>query len=82
MLSAASTTIYSAILQKHFCPHLGLVLFTLTVAFNFWVFQDQSKVLYGFALLVLIVLVVGRPPGHRAWLRLAGSASRRRSSAA
>jgi len=76
MLSAASTTIYySSILQKHFVAlALGLTLFTLTVAFNYQIFQDQSKVLYGFALLILIaVLVVGTTSrGHRAWLRLAG----------
>ena len=76
MLSAASTTIYySSIIQKHFIAlTLGVVLFTLTVAFNYQVFQDQSKVLYGFALLVMIaVLVLGTTSrGHRAWLRLAG----------
>jgi len=76
MLSAASTTIYySAILQKHFIAlTLGAILFTLTVAFNYQIFQDQSKCVYGVALFILIaVLVVGTTSrGHRAWLRFAG----------
>ena len=76
MFSAASTTIfYSSILQKHLIALvLGLSLFTLTVAFNYQVFQDQSKVIYAITLLLMVtVLVLGTTArGHRAWLRLAG----------
>lgn len=76
MLSAASTTIYySSILQKHFIAlTLGIILFAVTVAFNYQIFQDQSKVLYGFTLLLMLsVLVLGTTSrGHRAWLRLGG----------
>ncbi len=76
MLSAASTTMmYSAILQKHFVAlALGLVLFALTLAFNYQVFQDQSKALYAIALVMMsAVLVIGTAArGHRAWIRLPG----------
>jgi rod shape determining protein RodA len=75
MLSAASTTnYYQSILQKHFIAlALGSTLFAVTLAFNYQVFQDQSKFLYGIALaLMLAVLVIGTSArGHRAWLRLA-----------
>jgi rod shape determining protein RodA len=76
MLSAASTTtFYSAILQKHFIAlALGIGLFTLTLAFNYQVFQDQSKALYVIALVMMTaVLVIGTSArGHRAWIRLPG----------
>ncbi|MDE2490240.1 MAG: rod shape-determining protein RodA [Elusimicrobia bacterium] len=74
--SAASTTAnYDQILEKHFIAlTLGVILFTLTLAFNYQVFQDQSKALYAFAIVLMAsVLVVGSTArGHRAWLRLAG----------
>jgi rod shape determining protein RodA len=76
MLSAASTTaFYSAILQKHFVAlALGVSLFALTLAFNYQVFQDQSKPLYAIAIvLMLAVLVIGTSShGHRAWISLPG----------
>ena len=76
MLSAASTTMfYSAILQKHFISlALGTGLFFLTLAFNYQIFQDQSKALYVIALVLMTaVLVVGTSVrGHRAWIRLPG----------
>ena len=76
MLSAASTTMYySAILQKHFIAlALGAGLFSLTLAFNYQVFQDQSKALYVIALVLMTaVLVIGTSiRGHRAWIRLPG----------
>jgi rod shape determining protein RodA len=76
MLSAASTTMYySAILQKHFIAlALGIGLFTLTLAINYQVFQDQSKALYVIALVLMTaVLVIGTSArGHRAWIRLPG----------
>jgi len=75
IMSAANGTIfYGAIVQKHFIAlALGITLFTLTLAFNYQVFQDQSKVMYGIGLvLMLAVLFVGTSArGHRAWLRLA-----------
>lgn len=76
MLSAASTTpYYSSILQKHFIAlALGLVLFAVAAVFNYQVFQDQSKVVYGLTLVLMAsVLIFGTVSrGHRAWLRLAG----------
>lgn len=76
MLSAASTTLfYQSILQKHFIAlALGSSLFVLTLAFNYQIFQDQAKVLYGVAIALMgAVLILGRSArGHRAWLRLAG----------
>jgi rod shape determining protein RodA len=76
MLSAASTTMfYSAILQKHFISlALGAGLFFLTLAFNYQIFQDQSKALYVIALVLMAaVLVIGTSVrGHRAWIRLPG----------
>jgi rod shape determining protein RodA len=76
MLSAASmTTMYSAILQKHFVAlALGSALFAVTLALNYQVFQDQSKALYAIALVMMAaVLVIGSSArGHRAWIRLPG----------
>ena len=76
MLSAASmTTFYSAILQKHFIAlALGIGLFSVTLAVNYQVFQDQSKALYVIALVMMTaVLVIGTSArGHRAWIRLPG----------
>lgn len=76
ILSAANgTMIYSAIVQKHFIAlALGGTLFALTLAFNYQVFQDQSKVMYGIGIVLMVaVLVLGTTSrGHRAWLRLAG----------
>ncbi len=76
ILSAASTTtFYSSILQKHFIAlALGAGLFSLTLAFNYQIFQDQSKALYVIALVLMTaVLVIGTSArGHRAWIRLPG----------
>lgn len=76
MLSAASTTtMYGAILQKHFVAlTLGITVFTLTLAFNYQVFQDQSKFMYGLAiLLVVATLVLGKiSRGQRSWIHLLG----------
>ncbi|MBI4059844.1 MAG: rod shape-determining protein RodA [Elusimicrobia bacterium] len=76
MLSAASTTtFYSAILQKHFLAlTLGVTLFTLTLAFNYQVFQDQAKFLYGLAILIVAAtLILGKiSRGQRSWVHLFG----------
>jgi rod shape determining protein RodA len=76
MLSAASTTLfYQSILQKHFVAlGLGVTLFSLMLAFNYQIFQDQSRFLYGAAIVMMgLVLLIGTTArGHRAWLRLAG----------
>lgn len=78
MLSAASTTaFYHAILQKHFISMaLGSFLFALMLAFNYQVFQDQSKALYVIALAVVsATLVLGRiSRGQRSWVHLGGFA--------
>ena len=76
MLSAASTTMmYDSILKKHFIAlALGGTLFTLTLAFNYQVFQDQSKFLYAFAIFIVgAVLVLGRiSRGQRSWVHFLG----------
>jgi rod shape determining protein RodA len=76
MLSAASGTIfYESIRHKHFIAlAIGIGLFTLTLAFNYQVFQDQSKAVYGIAVLMMAaVLIVGTTlRGHRAWIRFGG----------
>ena len=76
MLSAASTpSMYSAILQKHFIAlTLGVTLFTLTLAFNYQVFQDQSKFVYAFAILIVAAtLILGKiSRGQRSWIHLFG----------
>lgn len=76
ILSAANmTAFYNSIWQKHFIAlALGGTLFALTLAFNYQVFQDQSKVIYGGALAIMVaVLLFGANlRGHRAWLRLGG----------
>ncbi|MDX6768694.1 MAG: rod shape-determining protein RodA [Elusimicrobiota bacterium] len=78
MLSAASTTsFYHAILQKHFVAMaLGLFLFSLMLAFNYQVFQDQSKFLYALAVIVVVAtLVLGKiSRGQRSWIHLGGFA--------
>jgi len=74
MSAANGTSFYAAIVEKHFIAlALGGVLFALTLAFNYQVFQDQSKVMYGVGLVLMVaVLLVGTTMrGHRAWLRLA-----------
>ena len=76
MLSAASTTVfYDAILRKHLIAlTLGATLFTLTLAFNYQVFQDQSKFMYVLAILIVGgTLILGRiSRGQRSWVHLAG----------
>jgi rod shape determining protein RodA len=75
MSAANGTLFYSSIVQKHFIAlALGGVLFTLTLAFNYQVFQDQSKVMYavGLVLMIAVLLVGTETRGHRAWLRLSG----------
>ena len=74
VLSAASPLPYYAqILERHFVAlALGTFLFLFGLGFNYQVFQDQSKALYGLVLgLLILVLLFGTTlKGHRAWLRL------------
>jgi rod shape determining protein RodA len=74
MFSAASPLPhYSSIIEKHFiAAGMGSLLFLAALGFNYQIFQDQSKVLYGFILAVLgAVLVLGTVhKGHRSWLHL------------
>lgn len=78
MLSAASTTgFYASVFKKHFIAMgLGAFLFTLMLAFNYQVFQDQSKVLYIIALAVAAAtLALGKiSRGQRSWVHLGGFA--------
>ena len=76
MLSAASTTaLYDAILKKHLIALLlGGTLFTLTLAFNYQVFQDQSKIVYAIAILIVAAtLILGKiSRGQRSWVHFFG----------
>jgi rod shape determining protein RodA len=78
MLSAASTTsFYHAIIKKHFIAmSLGAFLFALMLAFNYQVFQDQSKVLYVIAIAIAAgTLVLGKiSRGQRSWVHIGGFA--------
>lgn len=74
MLSAASPLpYYSSIVQRHFIAMaLGLVLFAFALGFNYQVFQDQSKIIYVFVVLMMIsVLLVGSTQHNtKAWFGL------------
>ena len=74
MLSAASPLPYfGALVRNHFVAlALGVLLFLAGLGFNYQIFQDQAKVLYGVCLsLLLAVLVVGSVhKGHRSWIHL------------
>lgn len=64
---------YSQILQRHFFAlTLGVAAFLLGISLNYQIFQDQSQVLYGLALAMMVcVLVFGETiRGHKAWFRL------------
>lgn len=74
MLSAASPLpYYDQVLQRHFIAlSCGSLLFLFGLGFNYQIFQDQSRVLYAFALgLLIVVLLFGATRrGHKAWLAL------------
>lgn len=71
--AAAPLPHYPQIVQRHFLAlGLGIVLFLFGLGFNYQIFQDQSKTIYVFTLLMmLMVLAVGdMQRGQRAWIRL------------
>lgn len=74
IISAAAPLPYSAqIVQRHFLAvALGILAFLFGLGFNYQIFQDQSKAIYGVAVAVMIaVLVMGETiRGHKAWIRL------------
>lgn len=74
MLSAASPLpFYAQVLQKHFIAlGLGLLLFFFGLTFNYQIYQDQSRNIYIFTLLMMMaVLVFGQVQrGQKAWIRL------------
>ena len=74
ILSAASPLAnYPQILHRHFFSlALGVAGFAIGVGLNYQIFQDQSKVLYGFTLAIMVgVLLFGETiRGHKAWFRL------------
>ncbi|MEK7390342.1 MAG: FtsW/RodA/SpoVE family cell cycle protein [Elusimicrobiota bacterium] len=76
MLSAASTTLfYDAILSKHFIAlTVGVTLFAMTLAFNYQVFQDQSKFVYVLAIVIVAAtLLLGKiSRGQRSWVHVLG----------
>src|SRR5208283_3201662 len=64
---------YGQIVQRHILALvLGAGLFIFAMNFNYQVYQDQAKVIYGLALALMVcVLVIGSAhKGHRAWLNL------------
>ncbi|MDD5627738.1 MAG: FtsW/RodA/SpoVE family cell cycle protein [Elusimicrobia bacterium] len=64
---------YGQIVQRHLLAlGLGAALFVFAMSFNYQVYQDQSKVIYGLAMALLVcVLTVGTAhKGHKAWLDL------------
>jgi len=73
ILSAASPLpYYSSIIQKHFLAlGIGIFMFVVASGFNYQIFQDQSKTIYFFIIVMMIlVLVVGESHrGQRAWIR-------------
>lgn len=74
MLSAASPLpYYAALVQRHFfAVFMGALLFLGALTFNYQIYQDQAKVIYGIVLALLVgVLVVGSVhKGHKSWLNL------------
>lgn len=74
VVSAASPLpFYGQVLQRHFLALvLGALVFLVGVGINYQIFQDQSKLLYAFTLILLVcVLFFGETfRGTRAWFRL------------
>ena len=74
MLSAASPLpYYASLVQRHFVALLGgIALFLAALGFNYQIYQDQAKVVYGVCLAMLAaVLVVGSVhKGHKSWINL------------
>lgn len=74
ILSAASPIpYYGQIVQRHFMAlFAGTLLFLLGLGFNYQIFQDQAKAIYGLALVMLVaVLLIGiTQRGHKAWFHL------------
>ncbi|MBI4376197.1 MAG: rod shape-determining protein RodA [Elusimicrobia bacterium] len=64
---------YGQVIQKHLSAlALGGLLFLFGLTFNYQIFQDQAKVLYGVIIAVLVaVLLVGvTQRGQKAWFNL------------
>ncbi|OIO11156.1 MAG: hypothetical protein AUJ52_02420 [Elusimicrobia bacterium CG1_02_63_36] len=73
ILSAASPLpYYSSILQKHFLAlGIGVLLFVFGLGFNYQIFQDQAKTIYGLVVIMMIaVLLIGDTQrGTKGWIR-------------
>lgn len=74
VMSAASPLFYYGdVLKRHFIAvGLGTALFVLGLGFNYQIFQDQARIVYGLVLVLMIaVLIVGSTQrGHKAWFQL------------
>lgn len=74
MLSAASLTAqYPQILRRHFIAlFLGCAAFLVGIGLNYQIFQDQSRILYGclLAMMVMVLLFGITQRGHRSWFQL------------
>ncbi|MBI5623688.1 MAG: FtsW/RodA/SpoVE family cell cycle protein [Elusimicrobia bacterium] len=71
LLSAASHLPgYHGILQRHFLAlTIGIGLFMFGFGFNYQIYQDQSRIIYGLVVAMMVaVLVMGSVRrGHRSW---------------
>lgn len=74
VLSGATPLPYhEGIFQRHFIAlALGTVLFLFGLGFNYQIFEDQSRILYGFTVVLMIsVLIIGSTQrGAKAWIHL------------
>lgn len=71
--AAAPLPSYGAILQKHFLAMgIGAALFVVGLGFNYQIYQDQSKILYGAAIAMMAgVLLIGQVArGTKGWIHL------------
>ena len=71
---------YGQIVERHLLAlFLGAALFAFAMNFNYQVFQDQAKTVYGLALALLVcVIIFGTShKGHKAWLNLGVAAFQR-----
>lgn len=74
IFSAASPLpYYAALVQRHlFAVLMGVLLFLGALTFNYQIYEDQAKIIYGVVLAMLAaVLVVGSVhKGHKSWINL------------
>ena len=73
MSAASPMPRYTQILQRHFLAlALGALAFVFGTSFNYQIYQDQARILYGVMIAMMAaVLIVGETVrGHRSWIHL------------